>query len=129
MAHFAATRVGGMHNSRIIIDGSLNTDDLVRLSRLTLGSWEPMWILWTITLQIDGVAGIGIRGLGRVTEYAHLDAASRSAVEGQLIMTPVATLGSNHITHQGHWRAVGYEVESCACVVRAQVELVQVTRP
>ena len=51
------------------------------------------------SLEVDRVACVGIGGLRCVTEYAHLNAASRSAVRGELIMTPVATLSPDHVAH------------------------------
>src|SRR6187402_311907 len=48
---------------------------------------------------------------------------------GDLVVTPVATLRSDHIPNQRHLRAVRYKVERFAGVVSAQLKLVQVTRP
>ena len=63
----------------------------------TLGNSEPMWILWTITGRSTRVAGIGIGCLRCVAQDAHLDAAPRAAVRGELVMTSIAALGSNHV--------------------------------
>ena len=47
--------------------------------------------------QIDRVAGIGIGGLRCVAQNAHLDAAPRAAVRGELIVASIAALRPNHV--------------------------------
>ena len=128
VAHFAAARVGREDDGRPIGHASLKADDLVRLARLNAGQLGTHVDLVSHHGQVDRVAGIGIGCLRCVAQNAHLDAAPRSAMRGELVMAPVAALGSNDVAHDGDGRTVGHEVEGCACVIRAQVKLGQVTR-
>ena len=97
VAHFAAARVGRMHDGREVGHASLKADDLIRVACLDAGQFGAHVDLMDHHRQVDRVAGIGIGGLRRVAQDAHLDAAPRPAVRGELIVTPVAALRPDHI--------------------------------
>ena len=65
VAHFAAARIRGKDDGRVISHATLKPDDLVRLARLDAGQFGPMWILWTITgkstvLPVSGSVVCGV---------------------------------------------------------------------
>src|SRR5215472_3834171 len=123
MTHCAAPWVRRKDDGRPVRDGPLKTNDPVRYARLYAGQLGTHVDLVSELGQIECVSRIGIDRLRRVAEHAQLNAASRTAMRGKLIVTSVAALSSNDITHQGDRRAVGHEIESRAGVIRAKVKL------
>ena len=77
-------------------------------------------------LEIQRVAGRRIGILRLVAHDAHVHAVGVAAMEGQLVVAGVATLGADDVAGDGHRRAVGDEVEGGAGIAGAQVECRQI---
>src|SRR4051794_36711511 len=111
MAGFASAWVCRMYNGGPIRNGTLIPDDPVWSPGLNAGQLRPHVDLVNHYFHVDGVAGIRIQGLRCVTQIAHLDAASRSAMRRQLVVAFVATRGSNHVMYGRHRRTIRNKIE------------------
>src|ERR1700730_14611689 len=78
-------------------------------------------------LGVQRVASARIGILRLVAEHTHLHAVGITAVEGELVVAPVATPGADDIASDLNRRPVGNEVEGGPCVAGAQVEYREVS--
>ena len=127
VANLATAGIGGIDHRRKITDGIHVADNLVRDAGRGRGANHAGQLrshvdLVKEDLGIQRVACHRIGVLRLVAEDAHLHAVGITAVEGQLVVAGVATLGADDIAGDGNRRAIGDEVEGGAGVVRAQVE-------
>ena len=78
--------------------------------------------------KVQRIARVGIDGLRRVAQYAHLHATPGSPMERELIMTAIAAGRLHHVSRHRNRRAVRPEVVRSRCVAGTQSKLCQVPR-
>ena len=125
MAGFAPpriARIGRISHFREVERSELVDDGNIGRAGLDAGQILAHVELVKENLGVQGGAGVGVAGLGRVTQHAQIDAAPRSAMRRQLIVTGVAARRLDDVVGVGYRRAVGNEVKGRAGEVGAQIE-------
>jgi len=127
VTNFATARISGVDHRGKVTEDVHETRNLEGDAGRGRGTHDARQLrthvdLMKENLGVQRVAGDRIDVLGLVAEYAHLHAVGITAMESQLIMAGVATLGADDIAGNSNGRAIGNEVEGRAGVAGAQVE-------